>query len=871
MNRRANLVAPVLATLILAGTTGLQAAEPGSNPALPEIETVLRSMEAALRDRKLDAFLSAYDPAETALVARTRARAEAWMALADLSAIWRPATLSGGATDAQAVVFRGLTWSEHDRRQSTPRWETILFRLTPAGWKIRSEEERAYARSASTDLSVEIRPDKGTMGGSATIRVEVVEPGEDSLLVELNRGLEVRSLSVDRGRSLRFEREGSSIVVPMDRPLRKAQTVVLTLSFEGRLFNEAREQGYSQVSIAPAGSFASWVTDWYPHLAGAGSRSRGRITYNVPGDVTVASSGRLERVARDGDLSRHFFSVDNPLDFSFAAARYFHREADIAGTRIGVYLLEGGDAKADLYIKEGSRTLSCERSLYGRYPFDGYAVVEIPSGETGALGGSSEQGMNLFPVGVLPDDRFPLLLLAHEMGHGWWGNHIRSDDGPMISEGLAQVSAVLCLQRLEGEAAMRSFLRYGAPGYRQSAEMYFSRFGAEDSKDYPIGAPAAGSDAAAALHDLADTKGMFVYDMMRTTIGDQAFVRGLRSIASGDPGKKVSLADLRTAWERESRTDLRRFFRQWFERTGAPELSLAVTTREENGEFVTSGAISQSGDPYELSAEIALVFPGRSEIRTVSVTGASTTFSFRTKDRPAAAVLDPAYKILRWTPELRHAAPLADAEALLSSGRTAESIAKLEAFVAGAPDSLEGKYRLGVASMSADLHQRAEDAFRFVLDRFAALGIFEPAVGLSQLHLGRVLDLEGRRDEAMAAYERTLALPDVSGSRNAARSGLSAPFRPAKPTTGPAREDLVRLAGTYDNDKGISLTVALNEGGLLTASQPGQAPQTLAWIEGNRFRLLGGEEIEIRFIGEREISSIDVLFQGLTFHLPKKE
>ena len=102
----------------------------------------------------------------------------------------------------------------------------------------------------------------------------------------------------------------------------------------------------------------------------------------------------------------------------------------------------GGEAKAALYMKEAARTLRCERGLYGPYPFDGYAVVEIPSTETGSLGGSSEQGMNLFPVGVLPDDEFPLLLLGHEIGHSGWGNLVGSDDGPILDEGLAQMKAI---------------------------------------------------------------------------------------------------------------------------------------------------------------------------------------------------------------------------------------------------------------------------------------------------------------------------------------------------------------------------------------------------------------------------------------------
>src|SRR5450755_1585949 len=68
----------------------------------------------------------------------------------------------------------------------------------------------------------------------------------------------------------------------------------------------------------------------------------------------------------------------------------------------------------------------------------------------------------------------------------------------------------MCLEKFQGEKAMRSFLKSGTLTYPQSAALYFRRFAGPGLKDYALGLPAAGSDASAALHDIADTKGMFV-------------------------------------------------------------------------------------------------------------------------------------------------------------------------------------------------------------------------------------------------------------------------------------------------------------------------------------------------------------------------
>src|SRR5262249_25405959 len=156
----------------------------------------------------------------------------------------------------------------------------------------------------------------------------------------------------------------------------------------------------------------------------------------------------------------------------------------------------------------------------------------------------------------------------------------------------------------QGEAAMRRFLKSGVPGYRQSASQYFVRF-AGPGKDFPLGVPPSGSDAASALHDIADTKGMLVYAMLRDRIGTEEFARGLREAAERFAGRFLTLADLQAAWEKAGGASLDLFFRQWMRRTGAPDLALTSNTEETGQAFVTTGTVTQSGDLYDLSVEIA--------------------------------------------------------------------------------------------------------------------------------------------------------------------------------------------------------------------------------------------------------------------------
>lgn len=83
-------------------------------------------------------------------------------------------------------------------------------------------------------------------------------------------------------------------------------------------------------------------------------------------------------------------------------------------------------------------------------------------------------------------------------------------------------------------------------------------------------------------------------------------------------------------------------------------------------------------------------------------------------------------------------------------------------------------YNTGLAARASGSLEEAAAFFRASLSHPTA------TAGLSQLELGKTLDLLGRRDEAKAAYAQAAASPDVSGSRDQAQRYLRAPFNRAR-------------------------------------------------------------------------------------------
>ena len=74
----------------------------------------------------------------------------------------------------------------------------------------------------------------------------------------------------------------------------------------------------------------------------------------------------------------------------------------------------------------------------------------------------------------MPEGYFFAPGFAHEIGHMFWGR-VQSADGPIVSEGLAEVSMGLYLEKAFGERAFRAMLKNGAPELLlgHSARLYF--------------------------------------------------------------------------------------------------------------------------------------------------------------------------------------------------------------------------------------------------------------------------------------------------------------------------------------------------------------------------------------------------------------
>ncbi len=231
-------------------------------------------------------------------------------------------------------------------------------------------------------------------------------------------------------------------------------------------------------------------------------------------------------------------------------------------------------------------------------------------------------------------------VVAHEIAHQWFGDSVTESTWAdlWLSEGFATYFAGLFVEKYDGEAAFRDYMR-------DAAQRYF-RF--EQQRNLPIHDTST-TDLMALLNPNNYEKGAWVLHMLRRRLGDEAFFKGLRDYYNAHAGGNASSEDLRTALEKASKNDLRDFFARWVYGAGHPRYELGWGSMERRA--VTSVVIRlnqlQDGDAFLDPVPIEFVVNGKKERRTIVPTGKSTTVTIQLPANPSAISIDPDDTLLK--------------------------------------------------------------------------------------------------------------------------------------------------------------------------------------------------------------------------------
>jgi len=194
-------------------------------------------------------------------------------------------------------------------------------------------------------------------------------------------------------------------------------------------------------------------------------------------DQIVVAPGTLEQEWMRRGRRYFHFRMEKPILnlYTFQSARYEVRHDRWQDVTIDVYYQPGHEFNVDRMIRGAKAALEYGSTHFSPYPQRELRIAEFPryaayaQAAPGVVAFSESAG---FIAKVDPDSRtdidYPYYVTAHEVGHQWWAHQLIGADvrgATVLSESLAEYTALMTMQQSFGPARMRRFLRYDLEQY----------------------------------------------------------------------------------------------------------------------------------------------------------------------------------------------------------------------------------------------------------------------------------------------------------------------------------------------------------------------------------------------------------------------
>ena len=386
---------------------------------------------------------------------------------------------------------------------------------------IRAERERMYKkyenapqpRIASTKVRVDLRPKEGDFVATGTYTLKNVSSTPiDTIHVTVDQDFRVRQLSFDRPFTrVRHDDRLEWAMYRLAKPLAPGDS----LKFHFVLTDSARgfPNEIQNTAVVANGTFLESST-FMPEIG-----------YNPGNEISDDDERKKEHlpprprmappntpgvrdhnyVSRDADWMRYTGTVCTDPDQIALTSGYLQREWSERGRRCFAYDMGAPtidlwafqsarysvmrdrwhDVNIEVYyhpahaynvrrmIEAVKRSLDYYTANFGPYQHRQLRIVEFPR-----YAQFAQSLPNTIPysedIGFIarvadPDDiDFPFYVTAHEVAHQWWANQVIGADAQgstLLSESLAQYSALMVMEKEFGAASMRHFLEYELDRY----------------------------------------------------------------------------------------------------------------------------------------------------------------------------------------------------------------------------------------------------------------------------------------------------------------------------------------------------------------------------------------------------------------------
>lgn len=456
----------------------------------------------------------------------------------------------------------------------------------------------------------------------------------------LHKGLD--ALSLPPGMSLVHKGKPKETLSESFRAKLPAGTETFMITYQGKIYHPLRLYGQEHARgfrrtpgiISAEGVYLAGSSLWYPTF----DESFVDFTLQValpPNWDAVSQGERILHIHDEKGTIVRWVSTKPNEEIHIIAAPFTEYTRQAGETMVMAFLRTPDDGLANHYLDMTTRYIGMYENLIGPYPFEKFALVEN-FWETGF-------GMASFTLLGTKVMHFPFIMYSsypHEILHNWWGNSVFPDmERGNWSEGLTAYLADHLIKEMSGQ---------GVEYRRQSLQKYADHVLKE--RDFAL--TAFRSRHSSASEAVGYGKCLMVFHMLRQTLGDEAFTRGLRQLYKQYQFRLASFEDLQKIFEGASGKALQDFFCQWVTRPGAPQLqvSRARPSPDKDG-YVLHVTLKQIQPPpfYLLHVPVAVTMEGEPKAfqTVVAMDKPHLTVPLHLPARPLRLDVDPEFDLFR--------------------------------------------------------------------------------------------------------------------------------------------------------------------------------------------------------------------------------
>ncbi len=469
--------------------------------------------------------------------------------------------------------------------------------------------------------------DSTAFDGKVTTTLVSLRPRLDSVILDMSRQLEVRSVTGVCARSracpgLASARPGDSLVVRLARPARFGDTVRFTVDYHGRItqgrglyfFKEEPGRPHRPQQVYSGGG-TDGNPRWLPTWGGPADKATWDLIATVPRRLTVVSNGKLvsDRVGKDGLRTTHWAQEKAASTYliSLVMAPFAKVSDRWRGIPVDYYVYEEDRAAARRLFGVTPDMIETFSRLTGvRYPWNKYAQTTVADFVGGMENVSATTLVDWLPDSAAYVDRpwFQWALIPHELAHHWFGDLVTAENWAnyWLNEGMAEF--------MPGQY-------WGAKhGERVEEDYYLAEYRGFIAADKRRRMPLATWNS-----NNVYPKGALVLEMLKKQLGAERFWAAIHRYLTQHAYGNATSDDLRQAVLDATGESLDWFWSQWIYRAGYPAFTVA-STYDSTGRTLTllvrqTQVDTATADSTGLRFETPLAFRAPLAIRVATVSG----------------------------------------------------------------------------------------------------------------------------------------------------------------------------------------------------------------------------------------------------------